>query len=97
MSADKWTECPRCYARTEGEYEALQKRVESEYGKLPKDEYFKLVKEAKEAPCGRTDKHLRVYYNISTDQYGNFSVVYSCRCRVCAFEHTFKHEEQLKI
>ena len=94
MSADNWTECPRCLEREVKRKDELKLKAESEYGKLPKAEYLELLKRSEEQL--NTRQTLREDYEFWTDQDGEFSAKYSCRCDVCGFKHEFKHVEQLK-
>ena len=95
MSADNWTECPRCLEKEETEKNALKLKAESEYGKMPKAEYLELLRKSEE-PLS-TEQTLREDYEFWTDPDGKFSANYNCHCKICGFEHTFKHEKQLKI
>ena len=95
MSADNWTECPKCLMIEEAKKNALKLKAESEYGKIPRAEYLELVRRSEEQL--NTEQTLREDYEFWTDQSGEFSANYICHCEVCGLEHTFKHVEQLKI
>jgi len=84
MSANNWGICPKCQQLTENE--------KSSYGKVPEEEYIKLISERKNVSHKYT---LREDYEIWTDDKGLFYISYSCECSKCGFFHNFKHQQQL--
>lgn len=87
MSANSYTDCPRCVA----EYRALVARVKSEtaaaYGKVSQEEYARL-----QGSCDRIaakaswpEQTLAEYEESTLDMNcGEFEYTYSVRCSKCA-------------
>ena len=95
MSADNWTECPRCLKKEEAIKDELKLKAESEYGKIPKGEYLELLKKSEEPLEAK--QTLREDYEFWTNPEGEFIAHYRCHCDRCGFEYTFKHDKQLEI
>jgi len=96
MSADNWDICPRCVANQEKKKIKLVRRLlDAAYGNVTEAEYMKLRQEVSKP---MTVEHtLREDYNIRTDKFGEFFVLYTCRCSSCNLSHKFEHKEQLEI
>lgn len=95
MSADNWTECPRCLQEEVKKKDELMAQADSAYGTIPKAEYLELLKKSGE-PL-KAEQTLREDYEFWTNPDGEFKASYRCHCDRCGFKHTFKHEEQLKL
>jgi|SRR6185312_970893 len=93
MSANNWALCPQCLRTNDVNWEKYQEKVRDSYGKIPPDEYLKMVNKTKPI----MDETLQEDYTIQTSSDGEFYVSYSCRCNECGFSYNFKHEEQLVI
>lgn len=101
MSADNWSECPRCLRNNKKEAQAIITKARSHYGIVGLKVYTELVKAAeKEAdelrdPVDSTP--LREDYQIYTTNDGKFVISYSASCYTCGWENLFEHEEQLNL
>lgn len=93
MSADNWTNCPKCKIKHDSDSEAEKLELGKAYGKIPSDEYLSRFNEFKSPKP--LDDTLREDYEIGIFK-GKFSVDYSARCSVCGFKKSFKHEEEIK-
>jgi len=80
--------------------EASKKRetesVVSQYGKIPEEEYKRLLGKLGN-DVEEMDSNLREDYEIWTNEAGLFRISYGCRCDVCGFAFEFEHEETLSI
>lgn len=86
MSADNWTQCPKCKVRLVKEHERLKDSTSKSYGKIPADEYIKNVKELPRLPL--ITESLREGWDIGI--YGtDFTVSYKGSCQDCGFEFVF--------
>ena len=83
MSADNWTDCPKCSKK-------LKEQIEQSYGKVSPEEYQKLLKLSSEY-----QDDLGEYYQIYMDYLGELSISYRCSCRRCGFEFKFDHKENV--
>jgi hypothetical protein len=90
MSADNWDICPRCREYAAMEYKEKQRKVDEEYGKIPKEEYLDLIYELEHPQ--KLEYTLREGYEIGFSGF-QFYVRYEATCRVCGFSHTHKYEE----
>lgn len=91
MSADNWEECPKCKKKKE----ALERKLEVEYGIIPKKEYEDLQAEVislKSEPkfSLREDWEIGIYD-------GEFEVDYGASCDKCGFKFRFKHNETIVL
>ena len=92
MSADNWTNCPRCTAKELKRVKEIQLRAGESYGKVSPDEYLELLAEAKKEP--QVKDTLREDYEIGIHG-GTFEVSYGCKCEVCGFTFSFKDSKLL--
>ena len=100
MSADSWTQCPRCYVTNREKAAELDKIAAESYGKVPAEKFDELRNDAFSFRKGITSdsnftESLREDYEVGI-QNGEFSVGYYGRCDTCGFEFSFKHEEKVK-
>ena len=82
MSADNWTDCPKCGP----ESEAWDQKLAAAYGKVSAAEYARLVNAREEEP-GET---LREDYQVGIRK-GRFRVDYCASCTNCGFRFAYKH------
>jgi len=83
MSADNWSVCPKCNKEN-------VKKIQDSYGKIPPEEYLKLINETK----GPYEKFtLREDYSIHTREDGTFRIVYDCHCKKCGWGFEFNLEQ----
>ncbi len=95
MSASNWRDCPKCAAKRRAEQEAAEQAAAEAYGKMPRDEWLRLTREAerpRESVCG-----LREEYGVGVCENGEFYVNYSCLCVECNWSWKFKHEEKVPL
>ena len=97
MSADNWRVCPRCKRKKIVEVEVSDAKLTKSYGKGSAEEYLAKVQKNTElrASVAKLEETLREDYELSTDEDGEFFVSYGCRCSVCDFQFSFKHEESV--
>lgn len=91
MSADNWGICPKCNIK----FKEDQEKAEELYGKIPVEEYKKMLSETKD-PEDNTST-LREDYEVWTDKEGLFQVSYRCSCEKCGFEFNYEYKEKLKL
>lgn len=87
MSADRWSECPKCRIEFNKETDRRIKKAADAYGKVDRAEYARLlacVDEKREMP-----HMLREDFSIGQVD-GSFAVEYFARCEVCDFKYVFK-------
>lgn len=96
MSADNWGTCPRCKQRADEAAKAAKLAAGEAYGKVPNEEYLRLVEEAKKPPS-RDLTTLREDYELGTDANGEFYVRYRCGCETCGLVFRFTHEAQVPL
>lgn len=80
MSADNWTECPRCVDRANRDYRAEVERVEALYGKVPVEE-FDRERAALRAP--ELDATFRENYEFYGAMSGTVHYNYRGSCTRC--------------
>lgn len=96
MSADAWRICPKCSVSIASKRELALIEADSQYGKIPVNQWTKLHDDAHSMPIKQTEETLREDYEIYTDESGTFHVDYHCGCTICGFRHNFKYEQLLK-
>lgn len=94
MSADNWQKCPRCLKVADAEYEKLVAKVGKSYGEVSAEKYTELVESIKARP--EVPETFREDYGFYMSPEGKFSADYHGSSNKCGFDHTFKHEEQLR-
>jgi hypothetical protein len=99
MSADNWTQCPRCLVTNKAKADELDKIASEAYGKVSAEKFDKLRDEAKAfRKALYSDDNfrstLREDYEIGMYS-GEFQVSYSCGCRTCGFSFSHSHEEKV--
>lgn len=94
MSADRYTMCPKCYARRETKKAELRKL----YGKLPAEQYDEEA-ETVNSWTKAEEASLRETWFIVTNYAGQFSVAYIAECQIsgCGFEFEFRHEQNVPL
>jgi hypothetical protein len=100
MSADNWTQCPRCYVTNQAKADEKDRIASESYGKVSPEQFDVLRDEAKvfRKEITLNDDFcstLREDYDIGISEQ-EFSVSYSGRCDVCGFKFQFKHGEAVK-
>lgn len=89
MSANNWTQCPKCVAaEKERQTKAVAKSAKS-YGKVDPDKFLAMLEDQKPREIEDT---MREDYELGVDSSGDFYVSYRCSCNKCDFEFRYKHE-----
>lgn len=93
MSADNWAICPKCNEIKNKEKDKLTEKAEDSYGKVPKEEFFRLRKKADSyiVPDCET---FREDYEIGIDEDGRLYISYKGKCTKCGFKKDFQYKEQ---
>jgi hypothetical protein len=96
MSADNWTQCPRC-ARARGvEAENKAVQVEASYGNVTVEEFDQLRSELADLRARPVDETFREDWEIGVFD-GEFYVKYKGVCGTCNLRYEFKHEHTLDL
>ncbi len=95
MSANNWDTCPKCKRKAEQEHAAIIQATKDAYGKLTREDYVELLREA-EKPTELEDT-LREDWEVGVSDSGQFYVNYRGSCENCGFEFRFTHEEQVNL
>lgn len=83
MSANNWTQCPKCRQIKEAARKVL-------YGKVSEEEYLAVIQKPEDSePTFRED------YELGIDEDGLFEMRYSGGCRVCGLQYSYRYAEQL--
>lgn len=94
MSADNWTQCPKCLQAYTKQREESQERIRQAYGKLPPEDYNVLILDTALAPPD--DDTLREDYEIGIHKE-EFFVSYSGSCNVCGFSFGYKYKQEVAV
>ena len=97
MSADNWSICPQCKARAEKEANAAAAKARAAYGKVPVEEYQRMIDSADKLADRGLAETLREDYQIQMMADGTFTVAYSGHCGVCKFTHEFQHAKKVEV
>lgn len=91
MSADNWTKCPRCKANYQTEYVKAVNDIDSQYGKLDKNEWLSRYEQLQRRaePNNNTFKEDYEFYGAET---GTLSIRYTGRCTECNLFLEFNHD-----
>lgn len=95
MSADAWQICPKCKKTSSNKKAEAQKRADEAYGKVSPREWLALSEIAAATSPDEQEETFREDYEIYMEEDGTFNVHYRGKCRVCGFEHNFKHKEKV--
>lgn len=91
MSADNWAICPKCKDTADTKAVESAKLARESYGKVPVEEYQRMLDEADKLADKGLDETLREDFAVGVKADGTFEVIYGCRCRACGFTHSFRH------
>lgn len=91
MSADRWSVCPKCKRNAEDLQEEKLRLAEQSYGKVDRNEYLRLLREADRDEV--LDETLRQDWEIRIDEEETFSISFGCSCSVCGFEFSYSHAQ----
>ena len=101
MSANNWTQCPRCFVKNRATAEEKEKLYIASYGKVSPEEFDRLRDDARSfrktiAEDDLFCATLREDWDIGIYEDGTFAVVYSASCGTCGFKFEYTHEEKAK-
>lgn len=94
MSADNWAICPKCHEAFEKKLIEFDETVEKSYGKVPPEEYIRLIAQRAELETKEEPTTLREDYEQGILE-GEYFLRYSGYCDVCKFEFTKKIDEKV--
>lgn len=95
MSADNWTICPKCNVNLTKTSERAKLEAGEAYGKVSPEEYLNMLKQANLEP--NIEPTLREDYGLHLDEDGEFTISYTCSCRICGFDFEYKHTEKVPL
>ena len=95
MSTNHYRECPRCRQRAARDKLLAQKKTQESYGKVPAEEYDRLLAESRKKIPLRDI--LREDYQLGVGTDGVFAVNYRCRCSECNFTYSYQHREVVSL
>jgi hypothetical protein len=97
MSADNWTQCPRCYITNHAKADEKDASVRGQYGKVSEDQFLRLRDEAISFRKALFDSQfcetLREDYEIGI-QDGEFDIFYRGHCDTCGFNFSYKYNQK---
>ena len=96
MSADSWTECPRCALVHAGKITKATALAEKSYGKVSSEEFFRRSAEARRVTNEVLEETFREDYEIGLVGH-DFIVAYTGRCLACGLEFSYKHTEAIPV
>lgn len=92
MSADNWTQCPRCLKRRAVEVENKTVAVDAAYGNVTVDQFDHLRSELANLKSDRVDETFREDWEIGLSD-GEFFVRYRGSCGSCNLRYEFKYDD----
>jgi hypothetical protein len=92
MSADRWSNCPRCLKRREDQTKRAVAILNEAYGKVSASEWLELKKELEITEP--LEPSLREDWEITLTG-DKLEIDYLCHCKVCGMSDRFTHEEIL--
>jgi len=88
MSADNWTNCPKCVRKAVNDFDKLEQKFSKAYGVVTEEEYGRLSEKVA-AGVPRVEQTLREDYDVGIFE-GVFRFTYCASCTKCGFK--FKHK-----
>ena len=100
MSADNYTQCPRCRENLVKQADELAKEVVHKYGIISMEEWTELQREAKRLKSdvlnGSEDHYeFREDYETYLDSDGWVQISYRGSCSQCGLSYRFEHSEKV--
>jgi hypothetical protein len=92
MSANRWSNCPRCLKRREDQAKRAVAILNEAYGKDSASEWLELKKELEITEP--LEPSLREDWEITLTG-DKLEIDYLCHCKVCGMSGRFTHEEIL--
>ena len=96
MSADNWTQCPRCLKRRAMEVENKETEVGAAYGNVTVERFDQMRAELESLKTDEVDNTFREDYEIGVFD-GEFFVQYKGACGTCNLRHEFKYEQDVNV
>ena len=96
MSADNWTQCPRCLKRRAMEVENKETEVGAAYGKVTVERFDQMRAELESLKTDEVDNTFREDWEIGVFN-GEFFVQYKGACGTCNLRHEFKYEQDVNV
>jgi hypothetical protein len=99
MSADNWTQCPKCFVSNREKADTAENLAALAYGRIPVEEYLKKRDETASfrkaiSSDDEFTSTLREDYEIGIYS-GSFHVNYRAGCSTCGFSFEYKREGKL--
>lgn len=96
MSADSWIFCPNCAKEEILEHEDILRKVNVDYGKVPKDEFLANLKEAEKAVKEKPEETLAQYLSVYISLEGNLMIDYKASCNRCNAHYKYQKKIPLQ-
>ena len=93
MSADRWSECPKCRVDLDVDSKRRAKKAADAYGKVSHDEYERLIADRDKPRKLATT--LREDYEIGANE-GELRISYHASCEKCGFAYSFKDARSMR-
>lgn len=93
MSADNWTNCPKCMKIAVEEKDKENKEAAESYGKVSEIEYIQILEKA-QADINM-EQTLREDYEFYMEDDGTLTANYRARCDRCGFKHESNHTKKV--
>jgi len=97
VSADNWTQCPRCLKRRAMEVENKQTQLDASYGKVPLGRFDSMRHELETLKTDKVDETFREDYEIVGADEGTVEVIYRGSCGTCNLRTDFKHHHEIDV
>lgn len=91
MSADNWTQCPKCAANKLAQLETMHRKLREACGNVDADKFLEMREKVSRFEAERPDNNLREDYEIGTYDSGVLDIDYHCNCNACGFGFSFRH------
>lgn len=95
MSADNWTQCPRCIETHNAELKRLSNEIDARYGKVSMEEFDEFRQEVQEFVLRGVDYQFREDYETFLGEDGWVHISYRGFCRTCSLAFKFEHDEKV--
>lgn len=94
MSADSWEVCPRCHEKYVEECDSFNKKVDDLYGKIPPEEYIRLLAENDRMQSQEEPRTLREDYELGIIE-GEYYLRYNGTCTKCGWHYEKSIDEKV--
>lgn len=97
MSADNWTQCPRCLKRRAIEIENKTAQTAAAYGKVTVERFDQMRAELESLRTDHIDNTFREDYEIFGAEDGTVEVRYRGACGTCNLRMEFGHSHEIDL